>query len=157
MVQLPVRASNDILYTHLGLMCGSIPPARLSSHCEKAIHHERSRDSSVRLLPTVLRTSSAIESRPVFMTGIYNSGKDSVARALQVALNEQGGRSVSLLLGNALGTDSSTELGTSVGETHSDVQVSGLPSQPHSSTRLTMLNISELRSWPPNWHAPAPL
>ncbi|CAG8560856.1 17433_t:CDS:2, partial [Racocetra fulgida] len=35
----------------------------------------------------------------LFLTGYYNSGKDSIGRALQVVLNEQGGRSVSLLLG----------------------------------------------------------
>jgi len=35
----------------------------------------------------------------LFLTGLHNSGKDSIAKALQVTLNEQGGRSVSLLLG----------------------------------------------------------
>ena len=38
----------------------------------------------------------------VFLTGLYNSGKDTIARALQVALNQQGGRSVSLLLGETV-------------------------------------------------------
>jgi sulfate adenylyltransferase len=36
----------------------------------------------------------------IFLTGLYNSGGDTIARALQTALNEQGGRSVSLLLGD---------------------------------------------------------
>lgn len=36
----------------------------------------------------------------LFITGLYNSGKDSIAKALQVTLNQQGGRSVSLLLDN---------------------------------------------------------
>uniref|UniRef100_A0A0W0F0E7 Uncharacterized protein n=1 Tax=Moniliophthora roreri TaxID=221103 RepID=A0A0W0F0E7_MONRR len=35
----------------------------------------------------------------VFLSGLHNSGKDKIAKALQVAFNEQGGRSVSLLLG----------------------------------------------------------
>ncbi|KAF3768824.1 sulfate adenylyltransferase, partial [Cryphonectria parasitica EP155] len=35
----------------------------------------------------------------VFLTGYMNSGKDQIARALQVTLNQQGGRSVSMLLG----------------------------------------------------------
>ncbi|KAE9411251.1 ATP-sulfurylase [Gymnopus androsaceus JB14] len=35
----------------------------------------------------------------IFLTGLYNSGKDTVAKALQVTFNQQGGRSVSLLLG----------------------------------------------------------
>ncbi|TFK73935.1 ATP-sulfurylase [Pluteus cervinus] len=38
----------------------------------------------------------------LFLTGLYNSGKDIVAKALQTALNEQGGRSVSLLLGETI-------------------------------------------------------
>lgn len=41
----------------------------------------------------------------LFLTGLYNSGKDVIAKALQVALNEQGGRSVSLLLGDVVKDD----------------------------------------------------
>jgi len=37
----------------------------------------------------------------LFLTGLYNSGKDDIAKALQVTLNQQGGRSVSLLLDNS--------------------------------------------------------
>jgi sulfate adenylyltransferase len=33
---------------------------------------------------------------------LYNSGKDTIAKALQVTLNEQGGRSVTLLLGETV-------------------------------------------------------
>ncbi|KAG7098783.1 Sulfate adenylyltransferase [Marasmius oreades] len=36
----------------------------------------------------------------ILLTGLYNSGKEKIAKALQVAFNEQGGRSVSLLLGD---------------------------------------------------------
>ena len=43
----------------------------------------------------------------LFLTGFYESGKDAIARALQTRLNEQGGRSVSLLLGEILGQESS--------------------------------------------------
>ena len=39
---------------------------------------------------------------PVFLTGLHNSGKDHIGRALQVTLNQQGGRSVSLLLGETV-------------------------------------------------------
>lgn len=39
----------------------------------------------------------------VFLTGLYNCGKEVIAKALQVALHEQGGRSVSLLLGETIG------------------------------------------------------
>jgi|SRR4051794_7616751 sulfate adenylyltransferase len=35
----------------------------------------------------------------LFLTGYYNSGKNAIGKALQVVLNEQGGRSVTLLLG----------------------------------------------------------
>ncbi|PSR72178.1 hypothetical protein PHLCEN_2v11970 [Hermanssonia centrifuga] len=38
----------------------------------------------------------------IFLTGLHNSGKDTVAKALQVTLNQQGGRSVSLLLGDGV-------------------------------------------------------
>ena len=47
----------------------------------------------------------------VFLTGYSNSGKDAVARALQVTLNQQGGRSVSLLLGETIRSELSSELG----------------------------------------------
>jgi len=39
----------------------------------------------------------------VFLTGLYNCGKEVIAKALQVAFHEQGGRSVSLLLGETIG------------------------------------------------------
>ena len=38
----------------------------------------------------------------MFLTGLHNSGKDHIARALHVTLNQQGGRSVSLLLGETV-------------------------------------------------------
>ncbi|KAI9718015.1 MAG: Sulfate adenylyltransferase [Chrysothrix sp. TS-e1954] len=49
----------------------------------------------------------------VFLTGYQNSGKDAVARALNVTLNQQGGRSVSLLLGENVRSELSKELGFS--------------------------------------------
>ena len=36
----------------------------------------------------------------IFLTGLYNSGHDTIARALQTVFNEQGGRATSLLLGD---------------------------------------------------------
>ncbi|EME38943.1 hypothetical protein DOTSEDRAFT_75597 [Dothistroma septosporum NZE10] len=47
----------------------------------------------------------------VFLTGYTNSGKDAIARALNVTLNQQGGRSVSLLLGETVRSELSSELG----------------------------------------------
>ncbi|ORX90075.1 sulfate adenylyltransferase [Basidiobolus meristosporus CBS 931.73] len=47
----------------------------------------------------------------IFFTGLHNSGKDNIARALHVALNQQGGRSVSLLLGETIRSELSSELG----------------------------------------------
>lgn len=47
----------------------------------------------------------------IFLTGFMNSGKDSIARALQVTLNQQGGRAVSLLLGETVRSELSSELG----------------------------------------------
>ncbi|CAG8979087.1 hypothetical protein HYALB_00000216 [Hymenoscyphus albidus] len=49
----------------------------------------------------------------VFLTGYQNSGKDAIARALHVTLNQQGGRSVSLLLGETVRANLSSELGFS--------------------------------------------
>lgn len=49
----------------------------------------------------------------VFLTGYTNSGKDQIARALQVTLNQQGGRSVSMLLGENVRHELSSELGFS--------------------------------------------
>ena len=64
----------------------------------------------------VLRESNpprASQGFTVFLTGYQNSGKDSIARALQVTLNEQGGRSVSMLLGEVVRSELSSELGFS--------------------------------------------
>ncbi|KAH7109068.1 sulfate adenylyltransferase [Dendryphion nanum] len=47
----------------------------------------------------------------VFLTGYQNSGKDAIARALNVTLNQQGGRAVSLLLGETVRHELSSELG----------------------------------------------
>jgi sulfate adenylyltransferase len=49
----------------------------------------------------------------VFMTGYQNSGKDQIARALQTTLNQGGGRPVSMLLGETVRSELSTELGFS--------------------------------------------
>ncbi len=44
----------------------------------------------------------------LFFTGFYNSGADKIAKALQVVLNQQGGRSVSLLLGETVRSELSS-------------------------------------------------
>ncbi|KAI5464312.1 hypothetical protein BGZ63DRAFT_351695 [Mariannaea sp. PMI_226] len=49
----------------------------------------------------------------VFMTGYQNSGKDQIARALQSTLMQGGGRPVSLLLGETVRHELSSELGFS--------------------------------------------
>jgi sulfate adenylyltransferase len=41
----------------------------------------------------------------ILLTGLHNSGKDTIAKALSVVLQQQGGRSVSLLLGEAVRQD----------------------------------------------------
>ena len=58
----------------------------------------------------------------VFLTGYTNSGKDAVARALDVTLNQQGGRSVSLLLGDTVRSELSAELGFSKEDRHKNIQ-----------------------------------
>jgi Adenylylsulphate kinase len=44
----------------------------------------------------------------VFLTGLHNSGKEYIGRALQTTLNQQGGRSVSLLLGETVRSELSS-------------------------------------------------
>jgi len=64
----------------------------------------------------VLRESHPPRSKQgftIFLTGFTNSGKDAIARALNVTLNQQGGRSVSLLLGETVRSELSSELGFS--------------------------------------------
>lgn len=51
-----------------------------------------------------------------------NSGKDAIARALQVTLNQQGGRSVSLLLGDTVRHELSSELGFTREDRHTNIQ-----------------------------------
>jgi sulfate adenylyltransferase len=51
-----------------------------------------------------------------------NSGKDAIARALQVTLNQQGGRSVSLLLGDTVRHELSSELGFTAEDRHTNIQ-----------------------------------
>ncbi|KAI9777508.1 MAG: Sulfate adenylyltransferase [Candelina submexicana] len=58
----------------------------------------------------------------VFLTGYQNSGKDAIGRALQVTLNQQGGRSVSLLLGDTVRSELSAELGFSREDRHKNIQ-----------------------------------
>ncbi|RVX73216.1 Sulfate adenylyltransferase [Exophiala mesophila] len=62
----------------------------------------------------VLRESNpprATQGFTIFLTGYLNSGKDAIARALQTTFNEQGGRPVSLLLGETVRSELSSELG----------------------------------------------
>lgn len=58
----------------------------------------------------------------LLLTGLHNSGKDSIAKALQVTLNQQGGRSVSLLLGETVRHELSSELGFSAEDRHLNAQ-----------------------------------
>ncbi|KIJ67962.1 hypothetical protein HYDPIDRAFT_83883 [Hydnomerulius pinastri MD-312] len=58
----------------------------------------------------------------LLLTGLHNSGKDVIAKALQVALNEQGGRSVSLLLGESVKDDLNLKLGLTPEERHENIQ-----------------------------------
>ncbi|PFH53807.1 hypothetical protein AMATHDRAFT_136645 [Amanita thiersii Skay4041] len=73
----------------------------------------------------VLRASYPPRSKQgfvIFLTGLYMSGKDTIARALQMTLNQQSGRSVTLLLGETVGQSKSAELGYSADERHTNTQ-----------------------------------
>ncbi|KAF8425642.1 hypothetical protein EV426DRAFT_54216 [Tirmania nivea] len=58
----------------------------------------------------------------ILLTGYLNSGKDAIARALQVTLNQQGGRSTTLLLGETVRSELSAELGFSREDRHKNLQ-----------------------------------
>lgn len=47
----------------------------------------------------------------ILLTGYHNSGREALARALEVTFNQQGGRPVSLLLGDTIRQELSRELG----------------------------------------------
>ncbi|EEQ35292.1 sulfate adenylyltransferase [Microsporum canis CBS 113480] len=69
--------------------------------------------------PTLLVPSTGFT---VFLTGYLNSGKAAIARALQVTLNQQGGRPVSLLLGDTVRHELSSELGFSREDRDKNIQ-----------------------------------
>jgi sulfate adenylyltransferase len=58
----------------------------------------------------------------IMLTGLHNSGKDSIARALQVVLNQQGSRSVSLLLGEGVQEELSGANGYTADARHENLQ-----------------------------------
>ncbi|BEI81022.1 hypothetical protein CcaverHIS002_0201820 [Cutaneotrichosporon cavernicola] len=58
----------------------------------------------------------------VLLTGLHNSGKDTIARALQVTLQQHGGRSVSLLLGDELRGDLTPDQAHAPEEKHRNIQ-----------------------------------
>lgn len=73
----------------------------------------------------VLRESNpprAKQGFTIFLTGYQNSGKNAIARALQVTLNQQGGRPVSMLLGETVRSELSSELGFSAEDRHKNIQ-----------------------------------
>lgn len=77
------------------------------SSCDLASSLDRSViiSSVISTVVKTLRESYPPRSRQgfvLFLTGLYNSGADRIAKALQVVLNQQGGRSVSLLLGETV-------------------------------------------------------
>lgn len=64
----------------------------------------------------VLRESNpprAQQGFTVLLSGYHNSGREAIARALELTLNQQSGRSVSLLLGDTIRAELSAELGYS--------------------------------------------
>ena len=88
----------------------------------------------------------------VFLTGLHNSGRSSIARALQVTLNQQGGRSVSLLLGETVRSELSAGIlfsciKLSVTLSKSSTQSSHLP------LRIVTRIFNVLRLFPPSCHA----
>lgn len=94
-----------------------------SSRCSvRATLPATSRDSRVSCLPSINSGMVwLIWLISVMLTGLYNSGKDAVGRALQTVFNQQGGRSVSLLLGETVRSELSSELGFSHEDRHKNI------------------------------------
>lgn len=64
----------------------------------------------------VLRESNpprAHQGFTILLSGYHNSGREAIARALELTLNQQGGRPVTLLLGDTIRAELSRELGYS--------------------------------------------
>lgn len=57
----------------------------------------------------------------IILSGFVNSGKDAIGRALEVTLNQQAARSVSLLLGDTVRSELSSELGFTPEERHKNL------------------------------------
>ncbi|KAF8342175.1 sulfate adenylyltransferase [Cantharellus anzutake] len=73
----------------------------------------------------VLRASYPPRTKQGFvllLTGLHNSGRDTVGRALQTILNQHGARSVSLLLGETVRSELSSELGFLPSDRHRNIQ-----------------------------------
>ncbi|KAK4054239.1 Sulfate adenylyltransferase [Microbotryomycetes sp. JL201] len=58
----------------------------------------------------------------IVINGFVNSGKDAIAKALEVTFQQQAGRSVSLLLGDVVRSELTPELGFSAEERHKNLQ-----------------------------------
>ncbi|KAK4054640.1 Sulfate adenylyltransferase [Microbotryomycetes sp. JL221] len=58
----------------------------------------------------------------IVINGFVNSGKDAIAKALEVTFQQQAGRSVSLLLGDVVRSELTPELGFSPEERHKNLQ-----------------------------------
>ncbi|KAG5459824.1 MAG: sulfate adenylyltransferase, partial [Olpidium bornovanus] len=58
----------------------------------------------------------------VFLTGLHRCGKDEIAQALQCSLSQQGGRPVTLLLGETIRQELSAELGFSKADRSTNIR-----------------------------------
>ncbi|PRT54907.1 Sulfate adenylyltransferase [Wickerhamiella sorbophila] len=58
----------------------------------------------------------------ILLSGYHNSGREAIARALEVTFNQQGGRPVSLLLGETIRQELSKELGYSHDDRYKNLQ-----------------------------------
>ena len=75
----------------------------------------------------------------VLLTGLHNSGKDTIAHALQVTLQQHGGRSVSLLLGEDVRHQLSPELSSSPDDKHLNLlRIGFVATAPYERSRKAM-------------------
>lgn len=123
----------------------------------------------------VLRESSpprAQQGFTILLSGYHNSGREAIARALELTLSQQSGRSVSLLLGDAIRSELSAELGYSqkdrfvhlqriafvAGElTKAGAAVIAAPQAPHEDGRAAARKIVEKHGTFIHVHVSTPL
>lgn len=86
----------------------------------------------------------------IIISGLVNSGKDAIAKALEVVFQQQAGRSVSLMLGDQVRNELTPELGFTPEERHKNLQrIAYVAGQSFSTHEICRLVLHPLTLLPP--------